>query len=198
MANIEQFNTIANKYESEQRIALYELFNEQLQSINTGGKLLDFGCGTGNLGISLSSKFESVYLLDPSTEMRAICEQKILELGLDNCIVCSQNLEQDEQLDCTFDTIVIAQVLLHIPDYKLLLSELIKHLNNNGNLIIIDYVRNEHVQSDIVHNGFVLEELIEYLQSKGLKYNFDKLIYSDDNLLLGNEGKLFMLLMNKE
>ncbi|WOO89528.1 class I SAM-dependent methyltransferase [Mollicutes bacterium LVI A0078] len=198
MANIEQFNTIANKYESEQRMALYKLFNEQLQAINTGGKFLDFGCGTGNLGISLSSKFESVYLLDPSTEMRAICEQKILELGLDNCLVCSQNLEVGEELECTFDTIVIAQVLLHIPDYKLLLSKLVKYLNSNGQLIIFDYVRNEHVQSDIVHNGFVLEELIEYLQSKGLKYNFDKLIYSDENFLLGSQGDLFMLSMNKD
>lgn len=198
MANIEQFNKIADKYQSEQRITLYELFTDELQALDVSGKLLDFGCGTGNLGISLSNKCDSVYLLDPSIRMRDICKQKISELRLDNCFVCGQNLEDGDRLDTIFDTIVIAQVLLHIPEYKSLLSKLVKYLNSNGQLIIFDYVRNEHVQSDIVHNGFVLEELIEYLQSKGLKYNFDKLIYSDENLLLGSQGDLFMLSMNKD
>lgn len=196
MANIEQFNKMASRYETETRVKLFELFKNELQELSIHGNVLDFGCGTGNLGISIANSCESVCLLDPSASMRELLEQKITAQQLDNCYVSATDLEQDEKLEQKFDFIIIAQVLLHIPNYKQILRSLITNLNEGGSIVIFDYKKNNEVYSDIVHNGFELQELIEYITTCGLVYEQDKIIYKSDNILLGGSGELFMLVMS--
>lgn len=193
MANIEKFDMIADKYESKLRIELFELFRDELLKLGVSGRLLDFGCGTGNLGISLASECETVCLLDPASEMRAVVCDKIDQRRLDNCYVSDLNLESGERLSASFDYIIVAQVLLHIPDYQSLLASLVSSLNQGGTLVIFDYLKNERVSSEIVHNGFDINELVDYLQQLGLSDPQVKVIYKDDKLLLGGYGQLFML-----
>lgn len=197
MANIEQFDKIANSYESQLRVKLLELFTKEMLELGVCGDILDFGCGPGNLGISLASNCDMVCLLEPSKEMQKLIKQKIDGLEVDNCYIQSANLELGDELGKTFDYIIVAQVLLHIPDYKQLLSLLPKYLNKGGSIVIFDYLKNEEVYNETVHNGFELDQLIEILKNGGLSYKSDKVIYSDDNILLGSKGELFMLVMNK-
>lgn len=191
MANIEQFNQIANNYQSEFRIALFELFKSELLKLEISGQVLDFGCGTGNLGVSIAGVCDSVCLLDPAPAMREIIARKI-EL-LPNCYVAAQNFENGEQLNSKFDYIIVAQVLLHLPNYLVVLEQLISHLNVGGKLVIFDYLKNPQVSNRLVHNGFDIEQLIINLQALGVSVVEHRVIYEADNLLLGGYGKLFML-----
>lgn len=197
MANIRQFNKIANNYQSELRLTLFELFKVELIELGINGRVLDFGCGTGNLGISIANQCDSVCLLEPSAAMREIIHQKVDSERLDNCYVIDVNLEAEEKLQTNFDYIIVAQVLLHIPEYLPLIKQLAYHLNSNGHLIIFDYLKNEQVQSDIVHNGFDLERLKIDIESFGLSTISSRIIYQNENLLLGGDGQLFMLDMQK-
>ncbi len=196
MANIEQFNKMASGYESEQRVELLSLFTRLVSDNAVSGSLLDFGCGPGNLGINLSDKFDTIYLLDPAESMQVIAKDKIEKFGLTNCYVIGNDLEQEEHLDIKVDNIVIAQVLLHIPEYKQLLAKLVDSLKPGGKIFIFDYYHNPQVTNPLVHNGFIIDQLTAYLEQLGLKNISDTSIYESDNLLLGAYGNLFMLQAN--
>lgn len=197
MANIEQFNKIADKYETEQRAGLLALFAKLVASNAVEGNLLDFGCGTGNLGLSLCHQFNEVYLLDPAVAMQTIVCNKIADNSLDNCYVLGDDLERDGMLDYSFNNIVIAQVLLHIPEYQVLLDKLYKCINPGGKIFIFDYYLNSNVSSALVHNGFDIEQLSSCLKGNGFKKITIEAVYEDDSLLLGGYGQLFMLQANK-
>ncbi len=196
MANIAQFNKMASGYESQQRVELLALFTSLVEANAVSGSLLDFGCGPGNLGISLSDKFETVYLLDPAESMQVVVRDKINSIGLGNCFVIGNDLEQEEYLDIKVDNIVIAQVLLHIPEYKQLLAKLVSSLKPGGKIFIFDYYYNPDVSNPLVHNGFDIGTLSTYLEQLGFENISDSSIYESDNLLLGTYGNLFMLQAN--
>ncbi len=193
MANIEIFDKIATTYENDSRLKIFNLCLDNINKLDITGKLLDFGAGTGNLGLNLSSKFEFVDLLDPSVQMQEIIKSKNSSLNITNCRVLNTDLETDEYLQSDYDCIVVSQVLLHIPSYEQVLSKLIASLAVNGTLIIFDYVKNIDITSEIVHNGFDIIELCNVLKKYGISNVNHKIIYEDDQALLGSYGQLFML-----
>lgn len=193
MANLEIFDKIADSYETETRLNIFNLCVEEINKLEVSGRLLDFGCGTGNLGISLKDKFDAVCLLDPAPKMQEIIIDKIDQYQLYNCYISNIDLERDTDFNAKFDCIVVAQVLLHIPGYQQLLKKLSKLLTANGQIIIFDYHKNNEASSDIVHNGFDVNELSELFTNQGLVVDLNKTIYKADNALLGKYGELFML-----
>lgn len=194
MANIEKFDQMASGYATGVRVTLFEIFKAELIKLGVAGRVLDFGSGPGNLGISIANYCDSVCMLEPAPAMRDIIHQKIDFHRLENCYVTSANLEQGEELAGDFDYIVVAQVLLHIPEYQQLLAKLVSHLTDSGKLVIFDYLKNQQVKSDIVHNGFEINQLKAELTKLGLNNISHKLVYEDDNLLLGAHGELFMMI----
>ncbi len=198
MANIQIFDKMATTYENDSRLKIFNLCLENINKLDITGKLLDFGAGTGNIGLNLSSKFESVDLLDPSVQMQEIIKSKISSLNITNCRVLNTDLETDEYLQNDYDCIVVSQVLLHIPCYEQVLNKLIASLLPGGTLIIFDYVKNDDVTSEIVHNGFNINELRNVLKKYGISHVNDKIIYEDDQALLGSYGQLFMLIASNE
>lgn len=193
MANIEIFDKIAGDYENPTRNYLFELFINEISQLELSGRLLDFGCGTGNVGIGLKEHFDAVCLLDPSVKMQEIIVDKINQYQLYNCYVSDIDLERDTNFNGSFDCIVVAQVLLHIPSHEQILTRLCSLLNDGGKLIIFDYIKNDKIKSQIVHNGFKVTELIELLETNQLKTQINKVIYQAEDALLGQPGELFML-----
>lgn len=87
-----------------------EYLNEHIEKHRAPGKvLLDLGCGTGSISISLAQKGYSVTGIDISTEMLTQAEQKARELGV-NINFFHQDIREldlDFQVDIvisTFDT----------------------------------------------------------------------------------------------
>lgn len=87
----------------------------------------------------------------------------------------------------------MAQVLLHINDVELILSRLFDILNIAGHLLIIDFNKNEEVVSDIVHNGFDLENLTDIMTKIGYKEIKSKTFYSGSKIFMNHDESLFIL-----
>src|SRR5690606_16225792 len=120
---------------------------------------IDFGCGTGLVGMNLLNKFSSMLFLDTSQNMVNKVKQKLTDLNIQNVDTLCFDIEKEILPDLRTDYIFMAQVLLHIHDVELVLSRLFDVLNEGGHLLIVDFVKNEKIDSDVVHNGFNPGEL---------------------------------------
>ena len=93
-----------------------------------GGRLLDFGCGTGHLLKRLSEHFEA-YGYDASTEARSVCR-----MTAPDAVV----LEEWESLPADhFDAIVSLHTLEHLPHPRPVLEGLAKRLAPGGLLLFV-------------------------------------------------------------
>ncbi|MFP3380692.1 class I SAM-dependent methyltransferase, partial [Bacillus sp. SIMBA_069] len=85
---------------------------------------IDFGCGTGLVGMSLLNDFHSVLFLDTSQNMINQIRQKISDFDIQNVDTLCFDFEKEALSDLHVDYIFMAQVLLHIHDVELVLSRL--------------------------------------------------------------------------
>jgi SAM-dependent methyltransferase len=93
-----------------------------------GGRLLDFGCGTGHLLRRLSEHFEA-YGYDASAEARSICR-----LSAPDAVV----LEEWESLPAGhFDVVVALHALEHLTQPRRAMEALAQHLAPGGLLLFV-------------------------------------------------------------
>ncbi|WP_239671159.1 class I SAM-dependent methyltransferase [Leptospira levettii] len=158
--------------------------------------LLDFGCGTGLLGIPLCSNFKQVILCDDSLPMLDVANFKIKSQGIKNAKTMSPS---DMALDNSFlvDNILLSLVLLHIPDTQSILKFLYDHLKPNGKLFIVDFSKNEKVSHSKIHNGFLLEDLESILKTIGYHIVNSKVILEEKNVFMNQDASLFLLIAEK-
>lgn len=196
MGNKDIFDAISNSYDTPERISLADISADAIRSylIDTHDKTaIDFGCGTGLIGINLFREFKSILFLDSSDKMIDVVKDKIARLKISNSTAMCYDLESDDIPDIKVDYIFMAQVLLHIKDYADILSKLRKMLNNNGHLIITDFDKNDMVVSDLVHNGFEQNELKELLRRLGFNNIQSKTIYNGEGIFMGKDASLLIM-----
>ncbi|MFD1902153.1 methyltransferase domain-containing protein [Enterococcus termitis] len=81
------FDRIAEHYDSPKQLELAKAISEKIKTELTNSKskvVLDYGCGTGLVGLALADKFEQIVFVDPSKEMINIVDQKIEQMKLTN------------------------------------------------------------------------------------------------------------------
>ncbi len=198
MGNIEQFDNIANTYDTAERVNIANLSSSAIEKSlgNTKYKTaLDFGCGSGLVGLNLINDFEKVYFLDTSLNMLKVVDEKIKKLGLDNAETIYLNLEEDNNmdLDIKFDCVFMCQVLLHIKDYKPVLEKLKNLLNPNGTLVVVDFDKNHSINSEFVHNGFIQTDLCEELKSLGFNKVNSENFHTGENIFMNQSATMFVL-----
>lgn len=196
MGNTDKFEMIANKYDTPERIEIAKVCSDAIRNHLVDAKsksAIDFGCGTGLVGMSLLNEFHSVLFLDSSQNMINEIEQKIADFNIHNAETLCFDIEKERPSNLQADYIFMAQVLLHIPDVEFVLSRLFDVLNEGGHLLIVDFHKNEKVVSDIVHNGFNPEELTDMMTKIGYKDIQFKTFYSGDKLFMGQDASMFIL-----
>lgn len=196
MGNTEAFELIAEKYDTAERIEIAKIISNAIREYITDGKkkqAIDFGCGTGLVGIELMNDFESVLFLDTSQNMLDQITQKIANSRMKNASVLCFDFEAGIRSDLHADYIFMAQVLLHIKEVQPVLSRLYEVLNPGGHLLIVDFDKNEEIQSDLVHNGFNQAELSELLSGIGYGKIQSKTFYSGEKVFMGKDASLFIL-----
>ncbi len=198
MGNTEQFDNMASVYDTFERTNIANLSSlavEEVLSGNTYKSALDFGCGTGLVGINLHPQFEKIYFLDTSLNMLKVVEDKINELGLNKAETLHLDLEtnDDMDLDIKVDCIFMCQVLLHIKDYVPVLSKLKELLNPKGSLVIVDFDKNIDISSDLVHNGFIQKQLAEEIKSLGFSAVESNTFHSGENIFMKQNATMFVL-----
>jgi len=100
--------------------------------------VLDFGCGTGLLGLQFCSRVRSLTGVDSSQGMLAVFQKKAADQKLTNAKAVGLDLEAGAALPGSYDVIVSSMTLHHVQDTELLLSKLYGVLKPSGYLCIAD------------------------------------------------------------
>jgi len=121
-----------------------KLANDIAKAINDAVALtsamdvLDFGCGTGLLGLQFCSRVRSVIGVDSSQGMIAVFQKKAADRKLTNAKAIGLDLEAGAELPGSYDVIVSSMTLHHVQATELLLRKLYVALKPSGYLCIAD------------------------------------------------------------
>lgn len=196
MGNTDIFEMMADRYDTFERIQIAKLTSDAIREylVDANSKnAIDFGCGTGLVGLNLLNDFNSMLFLDTSQNMIDKIKQKISEFNIQNADTLCYDFEKESPSDLHADYIFMAQVLLHIKDIEPVLSRLYDVLNIGGHLIIVDFNKNEEIVSELVHNGFDQEKLISFMTKIGYKEVQSKTFYNGSKIFMGHDASLFIL-----
>lgn len=196
MANTDKFEMIANMYDTPERIHIAKVSSDAIREYVVGAEsksAIDFGCGTGLVGMNLLNEFKSVLFLDTSPNMIQQVHQKITDLNVQNADTLCFDFEQEGLSDLRTDYIFMVQVLLHIPDVESVVSRLFDVLHEGGHLIIVDFDHNENVVSDMVHNGFDQVKLTDIMTRIGYRNVRSRTFYSGNKIFMAQDASMFVL-----
>jgi ubiquinone/menaquinone biosynthesis C-methylase UbiE len=196
MGNTDKFEMIANMYDTPERIHIAKVSSDAIRKYLVDAnskKAIDFGCGTGLVGMNLLDDFHSMLFLDTSQNMISQIKQKISDLNIQNADTLCFDFEKEGLSDLHADYIFMAQVLLHINDVEFVLSRLFDVLNEGGHLLIVDFNKNEKVVSDIVHNGFNQVELTDIMTKIGYRDIQFETFYTGSKIFMGHDASMFIL-----
>ncbi len=188
------FNHKAETFDSPKNIFLANLVCQAVEkqiALLSDKEILDFGGGTGLLALPLAKQAKSVTLVDISEKMLEQARLKAEQQDIKNI----QFLEQDllvNPLEQQFDLIVVSRVLHHMPDLGATLAMFYHHLRENGQVLIADFVK-----TDTNHHGFDLAELETKLAQFGFSSIDSQILYSAEDLFLGNYAELFLTVAQK-
>lgn len=196
MGNIELFDGMAQQYDTPERIkntkVILGVIRKHLEGTQDKSAV-DFGCGTGLIGLQLANEFHAVMLVDASQNMVDYVQAKIENGHIQNASTQCINLEGSTKNIGPVDYIIAVQVLLHIKDTRGILQKLYSSLKPNGHLILVDFNKNDNVSSDLVHNGFVQTDLTSILENIGFVNVRHETFYHGSHLFMGQDASLFIM-----
>lgn len=172
---------------------------KQCTALPTGYRALDFGCGTGLLGLHFADSARELILADTATGMLEQVKHKIAERALTN----THSLDLEHQsLQGGFDLIVSLMVLHHIEDYPATLGLFSQHLNPGGYLCLADLETEDgsfHAPKTVPHNGFQRTDLEEAYRACGITPSSYSNVFSIDKVINGLERTypVFLLIGQK-
>lgn len=188
------FEEMAKRYDTEERMELAKVIvkevRSELQNCQSNS-LIDYGSGTGLIGLELSDLVDSILLVDSSEQMLEVAKAKISHKGVTNAKVLYSDFTQGTP-ELKADIVLMSLVLLHIPDTKQILKELFHILNPSGRLIIVDFDKNDKIHHPKVHNGFSHEELKNYLAEVGFKSTEIKTFHHGNRIFMNQDASMFI------
>jgi ubiquinone/menaquinone biosynthesis C-methylase UbiE len=135
--------------------------------------VLDYGCGTGLIGLFLLPHVHTVTGADNSLGMLEVLRDKITAGGVENMKAIELDLEQDLLHSTRYDMIVVGMVMHHIKDTEKVLRAFHDLLVPGGTLCLADLDTEPGTfhpaeMDDIVHHhGFNRERLERQLADVG-------------------------------
>lgn len=196
MANTDKFDMIASMYDTPERIHIADISSDAIRAYIRDGKqktAIDFGCGTGLVGMKLLDEFKSMLFIDSSSNMISQVQHKIEQQCISNAETLCFDAEQNDLVSLRADYIFMVQVLLHIPDVQILLSRLLQTLNDGGHLLIVDFDKNEAIASEHVHNGFHQKQLSGLMTAIGYRNTQSQTFYHGKDIFMGKDASMFIL-----
>jgi ubiquinone/menaquinone biosynthesis C-methylase UbiE len=200
------FNEKANMWDTEYRIKRAGVISEKIRSlvcINKNTSILDFGAGTGLIGLNFVDQAKDVIFVEQSSEMASVLKSKIERYSKKQCDIYS-DLENNDLREKRFDLILSSMVFHHIRNIQEVGNRLYKLLNNGKYLCIVDLMPDdgsfhENEKGFDGYNGFDPLWLSEQFECCGFIYKEYEVFFKD----LRNNGKkqfeysLFILILQK-
>jgi len=150
------------------RVNLAKSVVNEIKNFVKNKKVLEFGCGTGLVGINLSFFAKELIGIDTSKKMVEKFNEKAKKLNLN-----AKAIQKDIfEINAKFDVVVSSMTIHHIKDLKKL-NEKLKQITNE--IFIADLVKEDgsfHTRGndDVYHFGFSKEELKEFFKGWNMEY----------------------------
>ena len=138
---MENFDAMAKGYDTEKRINRAKIIADKIRShIPAGDKksAIEYGCGTGLVGLQLANDFKTLQLIDSSPEMIKLVEEKLSNLNNPAVTALCGDLMDDASGTLHADYIFSSLVQHHIMDTENALRRFHNILNDGGRLLIVD------------------------------------------------------------
>jgi ubiquinone/menaquinone biosynthesis C-methylase UbiE len=130
---------------------------EILKEVNRAERVLDLGCGVGDLAYKLAQECRHVYGADIAPSNAVLARQNLDEVGKSSVFVSACSATHLPFPDEFFDRVIMADVIEHIPNIPIALREVRRVLKRNGRLICVTPDRD--VQLLLVHLDNVMRGL---------------------------------------
>lgn len=138
-----------------------------------GRTVLEFGCGTGVLGLHLAQDHAAnLHFVDTSPAMLDVLRGKLAQAELPQAQVHQGNLHELSIPPASVDLAVSLMALHHVEDVPGVLAGLRRLLKPGGLLLVGDLLPEDggfHGDEAAAHNGFDPEELRDQCQSLGYR-----------------------------
>lgn len=146
--------------------------NQMKELIPLNGQMigLEYGAGTGIASFLLKDDLKEITLMDNSSEMLRITDEKIKAAGVKNLKTLNFDLEQADYQGKKFDLIFTQLVLHHVTDIENILGKFYDLLNPGGYIAIADMYPEDgwfHGKEFTGHKGFDPAELSKLLLQQG-------------------------------
>lgn len=133
---------------------------------------MEYGCGTGLVGLSLAPTLGHLTTIDTSQGMLDVLQEKITAQGISNVQPLRCDILTDDY-SRKHDLIFSAMTLHHIKETESLLQRLAQLLNRGGYLALADLAQEDGSFHDpsvtgVHHHGFDCEKLAAILTAAGL------------------------------
>jgi myxalamid-type polyketide synthase MxaE and MxaD len=108
-------------------------------------KVLDFGCGYGSDLITLGQKYPHLILngYTLSSEQAKVARKKVAKADLENQITIFNRDSAQDVFPVKYDVVFGFEVAHHIKDKGALFSNIGEHLNDQGFLVLADFISNQ-------------------------------------------------------
>lgn len=163
----------ANWDKKERRVQLAKAVSEALLTLPLKSDMhgMEFGCGTGLVGLAIAPKLAKLTAVDSSTGMITTLKEKITDAGIQNIEPLCADLNE-EPLAKKFDFIFTSMTLHHIKEVDRTLATLYHHLKKGGILAIAELDEEDgsfhhSLKGEFTHNGFNREQLSEKITNLG-------------------------------
>ncbi len=191
------FNDVARTWDENpihlDRSQAIALKMEETLPLSKNMKALEYGAGTGILSFLLSEKLGHITMMDSSSEMVKVMEEKVLSRKSTNLTPVWMNLEKERPY-ATYDLIYNQMVLHHISDIGSIFEKFYSLVSPDGYLVIADLYTEDgsfHGEGADVHLGFDPEALKEMLLKTGFKNVSYEQCYTVKRESAGAAPKLF-------
>ncbi len=160
----------------KRRVALAEDVSGAIKSLmgdNTELDAMEYGCGTGLVGLMLAPQLKSLLAVDTSDGMLEVLQQKVSEQKITNVSTKNFNLLTGD-LGQKFDLIFCAMTLHHVENSSLLLEKFCTLLKPSGLLAVADLDEEDgsfhqgNGPGHHHHNGFKRDDLQNIVEKNGL------------------------------
>ena len=104
MGNTDKFEMIANIYDTTERVQIAKVSSDAVREYLVDAKsknAIDFGCGTGLVGMNLLNDFNSMLFLDTSQNMINQIKPKIADFNIQNVDTLCFDFEKEGPIGFT-------------------------------------------------------------------------------------------------
>lgn len=165
---------------------------------------LEYGAGTGIASFLLKDYLKEITLMDNSSEMVRIINEKIRSAKVRNLKTLNFDLEHEDYKGENFDLIFTQMVFHHVTDIEKIINKFYNLLNPGGHLAIADLYPEDgsfHGKGFTGHNGFDPAELSKLLSKAGFLNISHRKCYVIDRQVSDTETKhydIFLLIANHD